>query len=250
MKSLLFFASLILLCLLPEASAQSAAAREAQAAARELRGAVRNCDMSWIVDRMYPPLVYLYANKLKMSGSGGAKENQKRHFGSIKENAYESQKRIEKSVLELRQKYREIGKQLKNSGIIIEDFRVGEPYAEYVLSHNSGIANSMQRDRTGSVAAEDLDGGKGKSRLIVLPTKLTLSVPNGRGARQRAEQSSYILAIRDEVIDAKYNTRGTVINEWYFVDTNTDTQTLRNYFSNLPLRLKLPATGTKELPSR
>jgi len=249
MKALLFLASLILLCIYPQASAQSTAAKEAQAAARELRGAILNCDMNWIVDRMYPPLVYLYANKNAMTGRSGAIENQKRQFGAFRESTLKAQQRIEKSILALRQKYRKQGTQIKKSGVIFEDFRVGTPYAEYSLNHTTGLAQSLLRDQAGVIAVEDLSNGKGRSRLIVLPTKLTLSVPNGQRARQRFEQSSYILAIRDEAIDTKRNARGTVLNTWYFIDTNTDTQTLRNFFSNLPMHLKLPATGTKQLPS-
>jgi hypothetical protein len=39
-----------------------------------------------------------------------------------------------------------------------------------------------------------------------------------------------------------------VLNKWYFIDGNTPVNTLRTFFPNLPLNLRLPATGDRILP--
>ena len=61
------------------------------------------------------------------------------------------------------------------------------------------------------------------------------------------ERRSYIFAVRDEIITDKSQPRGTVPNKWYFIDGNTDVNTLRTFFPNLPLYLRLPATGDRIL---
>jgi hypothetical protein len=62
------------------------------------------------------------------------------------------------------------------------------------------------------------------------------------------ERRSFIFAVRDEVITDTSMPRGTELNKWYFIDGNTDVNTLRSFFPNLPLYLRLPSTSDRILP--
>ena len=53
--------------------------------------------------------------------------------------------------------------------------------------------------------------------------------------------------MRDEVITDTGISRGTKLNQWYFIDGNTDVNTLRTFFPDLPLYIKLPASGDRTL---
>jgi hypothetical protein len=63
------------------------------------------------------------------------------------------------------------------------------------------------------------------------------------------ERRDFIYAVRDEVVESTNNRnyRGTQLNKWYFIDGNTDVNTLRSYFPTLPLDIARPDTGERPL---
>ena len=95
--------------------------------------------------------------------------------------------------------------------------------------------------------AQDIKLQGDRSRLVVLPTTLWFSAPDATGRRVRMERRDFIYAVRDESYRDNINTRGTEKNKWYFIDSNTNINTLRTYFPTLPLNIKTPDTGDRPL---
>lgn len=241
-----------LLLLLLSASTVLAASKEAETAreaARQYGAAVRNCDMGWAVDSMYPPLRRAYGDKLGARNASAQQANVRRFMGEQKaETPAEAKSRMAANDKLLRAQYTQMGEQMKAQGVRIESYSVGEPYAEYPVTPPMAAVKAVRQDRRGAVSAEEINTGNDRSRIVVLPTTLVVSTPAANGTRRRVERRSHIFAVRDEVITDKGQSRGTVLNKWYFIDGNTDANTLRTYFPDLPLYLKLPTSGDRVLP--
>lgn len=207
-------------------------------AARSYGAAVRSGDMGWALDYMYPPLKKLYAEQYVNRSTGNEIENARRIMGITRESREQAQARTRSALKALRDHYVRIGKERTSKGIKIESFTVQQPVAEYVLTTPSAIVNEAA-------------GSANRSRLVVLPTTAVFSGPsrNGQGS-VRVERRAHIYAIRDEVVNGPLDRNGftlhdTKINKWYFADSNTDINTLRAFFPNLPLRLTLPDGGER-----
>lgn len=235
MKKLL---SLLLIC--AAAVYASPEADSARDAARQYGAAVRNCDMSWAVDSMYPPLRHTYADQLTSRSSATRARHAYRVMGLESETPQQAKARIEANERALRARYAKIGKDMKASGIKVESYQVGNPYSEYIVTPPHAAAKTVRQDTRGRIRAEDIQSGADRSRIVVLPTTLIFSVPNRHGGVTRMCRKSHIYAIRDEVISDRGQQRGTKVNHWYFVDGNTSVNTLRTFFPDLPLHLRTP----------
>ena len=232
-------------------AAVSDVANSAAEAARSYGAAVRSCDMGWALDYMYPPIKRLYAEQFAGRSEKEA-ENARRIMGLTRESSAQARARAEAGMRALREHYVKMGKQMVGSGLKIESFTVREPYAEYELTPRSGMVNAVKRDREGRVRADELQGNGERSRLVVLPTVLVVSGQGKDGSIVRVERRSHIFAIRDEVVHGGTDRNGltpqeTKINRWYFVDGNTDINTLRTFFPGLPLNMRLPSGGERVL---
>lgn len=238
-----YFAMMALACVAQVQAAVSEIAHSAVEAARSYGAAVRTCDMGWALDYMYPPLKMTYAEQFA-NRSGQERENARRVMGLTEEKPEEARARTQAGLKALREHYVRMGKQMQQSGLKIESFVVKEPTAEYVVTSGTTIVNENWGD--GNAA----QGQRERSRLVVLPTVLVVSGPSPQGGVTRVERRSHIYAIRDEVVRGTVDRngltqRGTKINKWYFVDGNTDVNTLRAFFPNLPLKLALPDGGER-----
>lgn len=228
--------------------AASEAANSARDAARQYGAAVRNCDMAWAVDSMYPPLRRTYADQLTSRTREAEIARARRVQGLDRETKVEAKARMAANDKALRAKYARMGEDMKKRGIEVESYTVGEATSEYVVTPPMAAISQVRRDTAGRVRAENIGNTEERSRIVVLPTTLVISAPGQHGRRTRMERRSYIFAVRDEVITDKSQPRGTVLNKWYFIDGNTDVNTLRTFFPNLPLYLRLPSTGDRILP--
>lgn len=265
MRHILILLLMSALCCGTLYAAPSKAGESAREAARAYGAAVRACDMGWAVDAMYPPLRRTYADKLGSRGAASEAANARRIMGLQKETPQEAKARMAANDKALRARYTQMGEEMKAQGVRIESYTVGEPYAEYEVTPPMGTVVAAEYDRSGLVSVENLGASNDRSRLVVLPTTLVVSSPAADGSRQRIERRSYIFAVRDEVINEKRpvvnNTdgspaashsnvsgnRGTTLNKWYFIDGKTDVNTLRTFFPDLPLRIKLPTAGDRVL---
>lgn len=229
------------------AATVSEAGRTAREAAREYGAAVRNCDMGWALDSMYPPLKRTYADQLAGRDPKQEAENARRIMGTVRESEAEARSRMQANAKALRDRYVKMGQDMRAAGFKVDSFSVGEPLAEYVVNPPTSVAREVRRDAGGNKRVEDLNDGRDRSRLVVLPTTLVYRIPGQYGSPQRVERRSYIFAVRDEVISTPGSARGTKINKWYFIDGNTDVNVLRAFFPNLPLNIKLPDCGERPL---
>ncbi len=245
MKSFSLFAAA--LALVSVCQAASDAATSAREAAQQYGAAVRNCDMRWAVDSMYPPLRRTYADQLTSRTREAEIARARRVQGLDRETVEEARARMAANDKALRAKYARMGEDMKKSGLTVESYTVGEATAEYVVTPPMAAVSQVRKDTSGRVRAENIGNTQERSRIVVLPTTLVISAPAQNGRRTRMERRSYIFAVRDEVITDKSQPRGTVLNKWYFIDGNTDVNTLRTFFPNLPLYLRLPATGDRIL---
>ena len=228
--------------------AASDAANSAREAAQQYGAAVRNCDMRWAVDSMYPPLRRTYADQLTSRTREAEIARARRVQGLDRETKEQAKARMAANDKALRAKYARMGEEMKQRGLTVESYTVGEPTAEYVVTPPMTTVRQVRQDTAGRVRAEDIGNTQERSRVVVLPTTLVISVPGANNKRTRMERRSYIFAVRDEVITDKSQPRGTELNKWYFIDGNTDVNTLRTFFPNLPLYLRLPGTGDRILP--
>lgn len=245
MKNFSLFAAA--LALVSVCQAASDAATSAREAAQQYGAAVRNCDMRWAVDSMYPPLRRTYADQLTARTREAEIARARRVQGLDKETKKEAKARMAASDKALRAKYARMGEEMKKSGLEVESYTVGEATAEYVVTPPVAARSQVQKDTSGRVRAENIGNTQERSRVVVLPTTLVISAPGQNGRRTRMERRSFIFAVRDEVITDTSVPRGTVLNKWYFIDGNTDVNVLRSFFPNLPLYLRLPATGDRIL---
>ena len=240
----LFAAALALVSVCQAASDAAVSAREA---AQQYGAAVRNCDMRWAVDSMYPPLRRTYADQLTSRTREAEIARARRVQGLDRETVVEARARMAANDKALRAKYARMGEDMKKSGLTVESYTVGAATAEYVVTPPMAAVSQVRKDTSGRVRAENIGNTQERSRIVVLPTTLVISAPAQNGRRTRMERRSYIFAVRDEIITDKSQPRGTVLNKWYFIDGNTDVNVLRSFFPNLPLYLRLPATGDRIL---
>lgn len=245
MKNFSLFAAA--LALVSVCQAASDAATSAREAAQQYGAAVRNCDMAWAVDSMYPPLRRTYADQLTSRTREAEIARARRVQGLDRETVVEAKARMAASDKALRTKYARMGEEMKKAGLTVESYSVGEATAEYVVTPPMAAVSQVRKDTAGRVRAENIGNTQERSRVVVLPTTLVISAPARDGRRTRMERRSYIFAVRDEVITDTSQPRGTVLNKWYFIDGNTDVNTLRTFFPNLPLYLRLPSTGDRIL---
>lgn len=245
MKSFPLFAAA--LALVSVCQAASDAATSAREAAQQYGAAVRNCDMRWAVDSMYPPLRRTYADQLTSRTREAEIARARRVQGLDRETVVEAKARMAASDKALRAKYARMGEEMKKAGLTVESYTVGEATAEYVVTPPMAAVSQVRKDTAGRLRAENIGNTQERSRVVVLPTTLVISAPARDGRRTRMERRSYIFAVRDEVITDTSQPRGTVLNKWYFIDGNTDVNTLRTFFPNLPLYLRLPSTGDRIL---
>lgn len=245
MKSFPLYAAA--LALVSVCQAASDAATSAREAAQQYGAAVRNCDMRWAVDSMYPPLRRTYADQLTSRTREAEIVRARRVQGLDRETVVEAKARMAASDKALRAKYARLGEEMKKAGLTVESYTVGEATAEYVVTPPMAAVSQVRKDTAGRLRAENIGNTQERSRVVVLPTTLVISAPARDGRRTRMERRSYIFAVRDEVITDKSQPRGTVLNKWYFIDGNTDVNTLRTFFPNLPLYLRLPSTGDRIL---
>lgn len=251
MKSVLMTIAALALVGQMASAAVSEIAQSAVESARSYGAAVRSCDMGWALDSMYPPIKKTYAEQFS-SRSGKEADNARRIMGLTEESPQQARIRTQAGLKALRDHYVKMGKQMLASGLKIESFSVREPVAEYVVSPPSGMVKAVKQDAAGRIAADQLQGSSERSRVVVLPTVLVVSGPSPQGGVTRVERRGHIYAIRDEVVNGPLDRNGftyrdTKLNKWYFVDGNTDINTLRAFFPNLPLRMNLPDSGERVL---
>ncbi len=216
------------------------AGRTAQEAARQYGSAIRDCNMDWAFDCMYPPLKRAYAYRYAGSGNPAAEaEDARRIMRIVKESDAAAQKRMRDNERALRDYYVKMGQAMKAGGFKVESFTVGAPYAEYLLTPPTDMMNKVKQ----GAAHEELATARDRSRLIVLPTTIVYSMPDRGGNRVRAKRKGYIFAVRDEFISGPVNVRGTILNRWYFVDGSTNINVLRAFFPDLPADIDLPVSG-------
>ena len=227
--------------------AASEAANSARAAAQQYGAAVRNCDMRWAVDSMYPPLRRTYADRLTTNTREAEIARARRVQGLDRETKVQAKARMAANDKALRARYARMGEEMKKRGMQVESYSVGEATAEYLVTPPMAAVSQMRRDTSGRLRAENIGNTQERSRIVVLPTTLVISVPGENGTRTRMERRSYIFAVRDEIITDKSQPRGTELNKWYFIDGNTDVNTLRSFFPNPPLYLNLPVSGDRIL---
>lgn len=233
--------------MLCSAMAASDMAESAREAARQYGAAVRNCDMVWALDSMYPPLRRSYADQTNGRSREAEIARARRIQGLDVETKEEARARMAANDKALRARYARMGQEMKKSGMVIESYTVGTPTAEYVVTPPMAAVRDVRRDASGRLRAEDIGSTTERSRVVILPTTLVVSVPRADGGRNRMERRSFIYAVRDEIIADPTQSRGTVLNKWYFIDGNTDVNTLRSYFPNLPLNLRLPRCSNRVL---
>ena len=227
--------------------AASEAANSARAAAQQYGAAVRNCDMRWAVDSMYPPLRRTYADSLASRTQKSEALRAMRIQGLAREDEAQAVARVKANDKALRAHYARMGEEMKKSGLQIESYTVGTATGEYVVTPPMAAVSQVRKDTKGRVRAENIGNTKERSRIVILPTTLVVSVPGAEGRRNRLERRGYIYAVRDEVIIDKSMPRGTEPNKWYFIDGNTNANMLRSFFPDLPLYLDVPGTGDRVL---
>ena len=219
----------------------STAGSSARAAARELAGSVRMGDMGWMAECMYPPLKSMLAQQMQARTQRGQEAAlARRAMGLGKAPSAEEEARMEKA---LESHYRRIGNDMKRAGVAIESFTVGEPFAELELTPPGAM---IPAGLNASASAETVARSRGeRSRMVVLPTTLVLTAPDGKGGKARLEKKSYLYAVRDEASDNAI--RRKRLNKWFFIDAATDLKTLRTLFPDMPLNMATPPTGMRVL---
>lgn len=243
-----FLMSCVALAPMVQASTPTTASQSALEAARELTGAIRDLDMSWMVDHMYPPLKRLYANQYSMRDDNAGANNAKRFMGTVQETEAQAKARTIANERALRASYVDMGRKMKQQGVQVESFVVSPAVSEYELALPKGVESGVRSDKLGKTAADELKMGGDRSRLVILPTTFIISVPDTRtGRRVRVEQKSFIYAVRDEVSADGGQSRGTILNKWYFIDGKVKASELRSFFVDIPLRLRLPMTSSRQL---
>ena len=258
--------------------AQSEYAREAANEARNYGTAVRSCDMRWVLEAMYPPLRNTYAEMLVNRENPSAEAAAARRIMGLDKKPSETsterarreeenRRRLAESNKALLQRYVQMGEDMKKQGLKIESYSIGTPTGEYVVTPANATASSVHRaevdrrfreegdNRTSNGWPEQPPRGQfsltgetaDRSRIVIIPTTLVVSMPGPNGTRTRVERKSYIYAVRDEIISDNGVNRETKKNKWYLIDGNTNVGTLRTFFPDLPLYLDRPTCGERVL---
>lgn len=121
--------------------------------------------------------------------------------------------------------YRKMGEVMKKKGVVIETFEVGAPFGEYIVH-------------------------EGITRIVILPTKLIISMKSPGGPVVRVEQSSCIFAVRREKNfgEKPGDPHVEIKSEWFFIEGSTSLNTLRNHFKDLPVNIAMPLMVQRMLP--
>ena len=175
MKSFSLFAAA--LALVSVCQAASDAATSAREAAQQYGAAVRNCDMRWAVDSMYPPLRRTYADQLTASTREAEIARARRVQGLDRETVVEAKARMAASDKALRARYARMGEEMKKAGLTVESYSVGDATAEYVVTPPMAAVSQVRKDTAGRVRAENIGNTQERSRVVVLPTTLVISAP-------------------------------------------------------------------------
>jgi rubrerythrin len=102
--------------------AASEAAQSARSAAQQYGAAVRNCDMRWAVDSMYPPLRRTYADRLTSNTREAEIARARRVQGLDRETVVQARARMAANDKALRAKYARMGEEMKKSGLQVESY--------------------------------------------------------------------------------------------------------------------------------
>lgn len=115
-------------------------------AARELSGAVKTGDMMWMIEKMYPPM----KKQLVASFPGG-----------------------EASFMEtMREKMRSAAAVMKERGMVVETYEIGQPAAEHLVKGGSEV-------------------------LVVLPTRMVISMKRPDGVPVKVENTGVLVLVKD-----------------------------------------------------
>lgn len=246
----LLFALSVSFCGACWAGPVTSAGATAREAAGEYGADVKSCDLAHALRYMYPPLKRTYADQLASRDPRMEARHANRimGIGREKESPEAARKRMADNMRALEKQYERMGRQMRESGFKVERFTVNAPIAEYVVTPSSAVAREVRRDEKGRLRPEDIQVAGDVSRVVVLPTTLWYSLPASPDSdrRMRIERKGFIYAVRDEKVSGP-NYRGTTLNKWYFIDGNTDVNTLRAYFPNLPLNIEQPDCGERPL---
>ena len=175
--------------------AASETADSARAAAQQYGAAVRNCDMRWAVDFMYPPLRRTYADQLTSSSREDEIARARRVQGLDRETVIQAKARMAASDKALRAKYARMGEEMKQRGLAVESFTVGEATSEYVVPPPMATVSQVRKDTSGRIRAEQIGNTQERSRVVILPTTLVISAlaAKGRASAKKLEAAATIL---------------------------------------------------------
>lgn len=157
-------------------------------AARELSGAVKTGDMMWMIEKMYPPM----KKQLVASFPGG-----------------------EASFMEtMREKMRAASAVMKERGMVVETYEIGQPAAEHLVKG-------------------------GSEALVVLPTRMVISMKRPDGVPVKVENTGVLVLVKD------LKDKGP----WTFIDASRmNANGLRSMFYDLPEKVNLPPVSSRQLP--
>lgn len=184
MKSLLLGVMMVAVCSVQAGEYGDSAVR----AARELSGAVKTGDMMWMIEKMYPPM----KKQLVASFPGG-----------------------EASFMEtMREKMRSAATVMKERGMVVETYEIGQPTAEHLVK-------------------------SGSEALVVLPTRMVISMKRPDGMLVKLENTGVLVLVKD------LKDKGP----WTFIDASKiNANGLRSMFYDLPENVNLPPVSSRQLP--
>lgn len=184
MKSLLLGVMMVAVCSVQAGEYGDSAVR----AARELSGAVKTGDMMWMIEKMYPPM----KKQLVASFPGG-----------------------EASFMEtMREKMRSAAAVMKERGMVVETYEIGQPTAEHLVK-------------------------SGSEALVVLPTRMVISMKRPDGMLVKLENTGVLVLVKD------LKDKGP----WTFIDASKiNANGLRSMFYDLPENVNLPPVSSRQLP--
>ncbi len=157
-------------------------------AARELSGAVKTGDMMWMIEKMYPAM-----KKQLIAGFPGG------------EAAF---------MQEMREKSRQAAALMKQRGMVIETYEIGNPTDEHLVKNKT-------------------------EAVVVLPTRTVISMKRPDGVPVKIEKTGILIMVKD----LKNN------GPWTLIDaSNMNVNSLRSVFYDLPMGVKLPPVGSRQLP--
>ena len=174
MKSFSLFAAAVAMICVCEAASE--AANSARDAARQYGAAVRNCDMAWAVDSMYPPLRRTYADQLTSRTREAEIARARRVQGLDKETKKEAKARMAASDKALRAKYARMGEDMKKRGLEVESYTVGS--AEWCLKYADSRPDCISLMDNGHYHPTEVVSDK-ISAVLAYDKKMALHVTRG-----------------------------------------------------------------------